>query len=67
MLMWDRFEFYKNTTGDITLNLCFLHPAQNVDTLFFMLGWDQCSFHKKRARTHYVKLVFCIQWDMQAT
>jgi hypothetical protein len=31
---------------------------QNVDALFFMLGWAWCSFHKKRARTRYVELVF---------
>jgi hypothetical protein len=32
--------------------------AQNVDALFFMLGWAQCSFHKKRVRTRYTELVF---------
>jgi hypothetical protein len=32
--------------------------ARIIDTLFFMLGWPQCSFHKKRARTRYAKLVF---------
>jgi hypothetical protein len=56
----------------ITLNLCFLHPvgstnhvehsgafvAQNVDLLFFMLGWAWCVFHKKRAEKYYVELVF---------
>jgi hypothetical protein len=52
--------------------LVFLHPVgytchvvnssafgpQNIDALFFMLGWARCSFHKKRVRTHYAKLVF---------
>jgi hypothetical protein len=52
--------------------LVFLHPvgsvgyvvhssaywAQNVDALFFRLGWDRCGFDKKRVRTRYVKLVF---------
>jgi hypothetical protein len=23
-----------------------------------MQGWDQCGFHKKRTKTHYVELVF---------
>jgi hypothetical protein len=32
--------------------------AQNVDVQFFMLGWAQCGFCKKCARTHYTKLVF---------
>jgi hypothetical protein len=50
----------------------FLHPAgsvvhvvhscasgaQNVDALFFTLGWDQCRFDKKRIGTHCAKHVF---------
>jgi hypothetical protein len=31
---------------------------QNVDALFFMLGWDRYGFHKKRSETRYAKLVF---------
>jgi hypothetical protein len=29
-----------------------------VDTLFFMLRWDRCGFHKKRVGTRYAELVF---------
>jgi hypothetical protein len=33
-------------------------PFHNVDTLYFMLGWDRCGFHKKHVMTSYVELVF---------
>jgi hypothetical protein len=53
-------------------NLCFLHPegsaghivysgkseARNVDTQFFMLGWDRYGFHKICHGTRYVELLF---------
>jgi hypothetical protein len=32
--------------------------AQNIDTLFFMLGWDRYGFNKKHAATCYAKLMF---------
>jgi hypothetical protein len=32
--------------------------VRNINALFFMLGWDQYRFHKKRAGTRYAKLVF---------
>jgi hypothetical protein len=55
-------------------NLCFLHPkgskgnivhsgasgAQNVDTLFFSLRWDQYGFEKKYIWTHYAELLFLL-------
>jgi hypothetical protein len=31
---------------------------QNVDELFFMLGWDRYGLHKNHVRTRYAELVF---------
>jgi hypothetical protein len=31
---------------------------QNIDALFFMLGWAWCGFHEKHGGTSYVELVF---------
>jgi hypothetical protein len=41
--------------------ICGLHSAseaQNIDTLFVVLGWDHFGFHKKCAGTCYTELVF---------
>jgi hypothetical protein len=35
--------------------------ARNVDVLFLMLMWGWYGFHKKRIRTRYAELVFCIR------
>jgi hypothetical protein len=32
--------------------------VQNVNTVFFILGWALCRYHKNGARTHYAELVF---------
>jgi hypothetical protein len=32
--------------------------ARNVDTQFFMLGWDRYGFHKTCNGTHYADLLF---------
>jgi hypothetical protein len=32
--------------------------AQNIDALFFMLGWDRYGFNKKHDATCYVELMF---------
>jgi hypothetical protein len=34
--------------------------AQNVDTLFFMLGWDQYRIDKNHDRTSYTELVYLL-------
>jgi hypothetical protein len=58
--------------GARSTKLVFLHPVgsichvvhshasgvQNIATLFFMLGWARCGFHKKSTGTRYAELVF---------
>jgi hypothetical protein len=35
-----------------------LSEPPNINALFFLLGWDQYRFDKKRVGTHYAELVF---------
>jgi hypothetical protein len=37
---------------------CGASGSRNIDTLFFVLGWDWCSFHKKQVGRSYIELVF---------
>jgi hypothetical protein len=61
----------KRASGHVTPDMCFciwwdqrqvVHSGAsgpcNVNPLFFMLGWDRCSFHEKHVGTHHVELVF---------
>jgi hypothetical protein len=39
--------------------------AQNINALFFMLGWDRYGYDKKCVGTRYAEpMFFCIQWDL---
>jgi hypothetical protein len=72
MFRLDRFGFNKKRAGRRYAELLFLYPmgsaghivysgasgAQNIDALFFMLGYDRYGFNKKRAGTCYAELVF---------
>jgi hypothetical protein len=44
------------STGHVVLSGAI--GAGNIDTLFFMLGFDWYGFDKKHADTRYAKLVF---------
>jgi hypothetical protein len=68
----DLYGFNKKHAGTCYVKLVFLQPvgsvchvvyfgapgAQNVNTLFFMFGWDRFRFSKKHVRRHYTELVF---------
>jgi hypothetical protein len=32
--------------------------VQNIDALFFLLGWTWCGFHKELVGTRYTEVVF---------
>jgi hypothetical protein len=57
---WDTFaelEFFhpeRSVGHAVHANAC---RAKKVDALFFMLGWAQCDFHKKRTRTRHTELM----------
>jgi hypothetical protein len=67
-----RCGFHKKHGWTCYSELVLLHPVgsaghvvdsgasgpQNIDALFFMFGWDQYGFDKKRAETRYAELVF---------
>jgi hypothetical protein len=42
-------------TGHVVHSCVFV--AQNVDTLFFKLGWARCDFYRKRIGISYAELV----------
>jgi hypothetical protein len=63
------------------IKLVFLHPVgyvghvvdsiaslvRNVDTLFFIPGWDRYRLNKKMLEHVTPNLCFCIRWDLRVT
>jgi hypothetical protein len=44
---------------------CSASGAQNVDALFFLLGWDHYRFHKNSLGHLTPNMFFCIQWYLR--
>jgi hypothetical protein len=71
MLRWDRYGFHTKLAEKRYVELVFLHRvgslgqvvhssasgAQNVDTLFLLLGWSRCGFHTNCSGIRDAKLV----------
>jgi hypothetical protein len=55
MLRQTRVLHQVGSSGHVVRSVAF--GMLNVDELFFLLGWDEYGFYKKRDGTHHAKLV----------